>query len=87
MATHTSILAWKIPWTEELGGLWSMGLQRVRHNRATNTLPFLLRFSLFHLELLHLTPKYLLKLVFKMSNKSLFIYKYKTSRAFLVVQW
>ena len=57
------------------------------HNRATNTLPCLLRFSLFHLELLHLTPKYLLKLVFKMSNKSLFIYKYKTSRAFLVVQW
>ena len=27
MATHTSILAWKIPWTEELGGLQSMGLQ------------------------------------------------------------
>ena len=31
MATH-SILAWKIPWTEEPGGLWFMGLQRVRHN-------------------------------------------------------
>ena len=29
MATHLSILAWKIPWTEELGGLQSMGLQRV----------------------------------------------------------
>ena len=29
MATHSSILAWKIPWTEELGGLQSMGLQRV----------------------------------------------------------
>ena len=27
MATHSSILAWKIPWTEELGGLQSMGLQ------------------------------------------------------------
>ena len=35
MATHSSILAWKIPWTEEPGGLQSMGLQRVRHNRAT----------------------------------------------------
>ena len=32
MATHSSILAWKISWTEELGGLQSMGLQRVRHD-------------------------------------------------------
>ena len=32
MATHSSILAWKIPWTEEPGGLQSMGLQRVRYN-------------------------------------------------------
>ena len=31
MATQSSILAWRIPWTEELGGLQSMGLQR-RHN-------------------------------------------------------
>ena len=30
MATHSSILAWKIPWTEEPGGLQSKGLQRVR---------------------------------------------------------
>ena len=29
MATHSSILAWKIPWTEEPGGLQSMGLQRI----------------------------------------------------------
>ena len=32
MATHSSILAWKIPWTEEPGGLQSMESQRVRHN-------------------------------------------------------
>ena len=32
MATHSSILAWEIPWTEEPGGLQSMGLQRVGHN-------------------------------------------------------
>ena len=37
IATHCSILAKRIPWTEEPGGLPSMGLQRVRHNRATNT--------------------------------------------------
>ena len=32
MATHSSILAWEIPWTEEPGGLQSMGSQRVGHN-------------------------------------------------------
>ena len=32
MATHSSILAWRIPWTEELGGLWSIGSQRVTHD-------------------------------------------------------
>ena len=32
MATHSSILAWRIPWTEEPGGLQSMGFQRVRHD-------------------------------------------------------
>ena len=32
MATHSSILAWKISWTEEPGGLQSMGLQGVRHD-------------------------------------------------------
>ena len=35
MATHSSFLAWEIPWTEELGGLQSMGLQRVRQDLAT----------------------------------------------------
>ena len=32
MATHSSIHAWRIPWTEELGRLQSMGVQRVGHN-------------------------------------------------------
>ena len=32
MATHSNILAWQIPWTEEPGGIQSMGLQRVRHD-------------------------------------------------------
>ena len=32
MATHSSILAWRTPWTEEPGGLQSIGLQRVRHD-------------------------------------------------------
>ena len=32
MATHSSVLAWRIPWTEEPGGLQSIGAQRVGHN-------------------------------------------------------
>ena len=32
MATHSSVLDWRIPWMEELGGLQSMGSQRVRHD-------------------------------------------------------
>ena len=40
MATHSSTLAWKTPWTEEPGGLQSMGLRRVGHDWATS-------FSLF----------------------------------------
>ena len=35
MATHSSILVWEIPWTEEHGGLQSMGLQRVGHDLVT----------------------------------------------------
>ena len=35
MATHCSIVAWEIPWTEEPGRLQSMGLQRVEHDLAT----------------------------------------------------
>ena len=36
MATHSSILAWRIPWTEEPGGLQSMVSQRVGHDRVTS---------------------------------------------------
>ena len=39
MATHSSILAWRIPWTEEPTGLQSMGSQRVGHNLVTNKDP------------------------------------------------
>ena len=35
MATHPSILAWEIPWTDKPGGLQSMGFQRVGHDLAT----------------------------------------------------
>ena len=46
MAARSSILAWRIPWTEEPGGLQSMGSQRVRHNWATNGYLLLLRINI-----------------------------------------
>ena len=48
MATHSSILAWRIPWTEEPCGLQSTGSQRVGHDRAT---------SLTHSQTMHLAPR------------------------------
>ena len=49
MATHSHTLAWKIPWTEEPGGLQSMGLQRAGHNRATSLSFFLYGYTTFYL--------------------------------------
>ena len=58
MATYSCILAWRSPWTEESGGLQSMGLQNVRQHWATNIFTFTrtyvlvtskISFSLFHL--------------------------------------
>ena len=40
MATHSSILAWRIPWTEEPGRLQSMGLQRVGHTQRLTPPPY-----------------------------------------------
>ena len=37
IATYSSVPSWRFPWTEEPGRLQSMGSQRVRHNRTTNT--------------------------------------------------
>ena len=59
MATHVSTLAWEIRWTEESGGLKSMGLQRVRCNWVTNTLltAFLRKKSFSYVD--YLTLKYI----------------------------
>ena len=43
MATHSCILAWRIPWTEDPGEVQSMGSQRVRHDWVTNTFAFIHR--------------------------------------------
>ena len=42
MATHSGILAWGNPWTEEPGGLWSIGSQRVGHDSVINISTFTL---------------------------------------------
>ena len=46
MATHSSILAWRIPWKEEPGSLQSMGLQRIKHEWATLIFTLLPSYSL-----------------------------------------
>ena len=51
MTTHLSLLAWKIPWTEELGGILSMRSQRVRHNLVTGTHMYPLEKCLFRFHL------------------------------------
>ena len=58
MATHSSSLVWKIPWTEEPGRLWSMGSQRVRHDWETSLqyclhsdLPYGLQLPTWHLSM------------------------------------
>ena len=55
MATHSRILAWRIAWAEEPGGLQSMGSQRVRHDWATNT-------SSLHFKLLNYKSSYFIYL-------------------------
>ena len=45
MAAHSSILAWRMPWSEEPGGLQSVGSQRVGHGRGTDSLGFAGRVS------------------------------------------
>ena len=47
MATHSSVLAWRIPWTEEVGGLQSMGSQRIGRDLVTDISRSLLRFRQF----------------------------------------
>ena len=49
LETHSRILAWRIPWTEEPGGLQSMGSQRVGHNWTRLPLHFLLHYHFFFL--------------------------------------
>ena len=51
MATPSSILAWRMLWTEEPGGLQPMGLQSVRHDLAPNTFGFTKRWHVFGMKL------------------------------------
>ena len=53
MATHSSNLAWKIPWTEEPGRLQSLELQRVWHDWATITINYSHYFYIRFLDIIH----------------------------------
>ena len=53
MATPSSTLAWRIPWTEEPGGLWSMGSHRVRHAWSDLACPRMLVERVFMAGVLH----------------------------------
>ena len=59
MATYSSILAWEILWTEEPGVLWSVGLQRVRHDLVTKQQHSLktniLLYGIFYMDLKHVS--------------------------------
>ena len=69
MATHSSILAWRIPWTEEPGGLWSVGSQNVGHNWSNWAHTHMLMEFLQYI----LQPKNR-SLFFLISNKELTVY-------------
>ena len=51
MAIHSSILTWKILWTEALAGLQSMGLQRLGHDRAQIRTDFTIKIGFYHLHI------------------------------------
>ena len=70
LATCSSILAWRIPWTEEPGRLQSMGSQRVSHDRATNI------FTFIHLREKTEFPCFTLSLLFRMNGADPFTSPY-----------
>ena len=75
-ATHSNILAWRIPWTEEPGGLRSVGLQRVRHDSSdltcthTPTLDHLIQ-NLFSLSLVIFSLSFFLEIYLKLPQEIL----------------
>ena len=71
MATHSSILTWRIPWTEESGRLQFLGLQKVRHGWSDLSMQWLMMLNFFHMSLttstwslkkFYLTPLSILKI-------------------------
>ena len=67
MATNSSILAWRIPWTEEPGGLQSIGSQRVRHDWATKHSTAQLHVHSLPITSMQIIPKFSLYYYVKMT--------------------
>ena len=68
MATHSSNLAWKIPWTEEPGRPRSMGSQRVRHDWVTSLFFFLSSFLFFNVDFIPVVQMYFLYVLQLLDN-------------------
>ena len=84
MATYSSILAWRISWTEEPGGLQSMGLKRVGHDLATNTVTFSISGSVCTLDVCPPLPGWKLFFFAKLSpvpKRGLQVLRAKTRRS------
>ena len=89
MATHSSILAWRIPWTEEPSGLQSIGLQRVGHDWETKTYTDLLTYYSYAAISMIRSDVFWRFLKSKLSMLFLFIMvkSWKHLRCPLVVEW
>ena len=70
MVTHSSILVWRVPWTEEPGGIQSMELQRAGHDWVTNIYIISLPFSLSGLKLFYNSITKLKSLLMKVKEES-----------------
>ena len=79
MATHTSILAWEIPWTEGPDRVQTMGFQRARHDWATNTIRSVQLKSILHAKEL---------LVLRANRKPIFryVWVYKSYRLWILLK-
>ena len=71
VATHSSNLAWKIPWTEEPGRPRSMGSQRVRHDWVTSLFFFLSSFLFFNVDFIPVVQMYFLYVLQLLDNNFL----------------
>ena len=91
LGTHTSILAWEIPWTKEPGGLQSMGSQRVRHDLSVKQQQQCTRIHYIYASTYIHTPKKNMDILFntmlKLPNSNFIMFVWKQSVNFQNYVW